>query len=438
MIVMKRSLSRRTVLRGIGAAVSLPLLDAMVPALSAASRTAAKPVMRLGFLYVPNGFYLPNLHPKGAGGKDFELTPILKPLEPLRDKLVAITGLSNELANAANGGAPHTRCHASWLSGIMPNTWSGENAKTIDQYAADKLGADTPLRSLELTTDKTFGEGGGILENSTSWRTATQPLPHERNPRTVFERLFGEGGTAAERLERMRTSRSILDGVLDDWTRLQHRIGAGDRVVVGDYLDSVRDVEQRIQRAERQSASSDMPQTDMPAGVPEAFDDHIKLLLDLVVLGYQADITRVSCTQIARESSYRTYPEIGVPEGHHTVSHHMQGDPHLVAQNTKINAYHVSLVAYLAQKMHATQDGDGTLLDHAILMHGSGMGDGDKHTPINLAATLVGGGCGQLEGGRHLVYPMNTPAMNLGLSLLDKVGVELDRLADSTGRLAGV
>ncbi len=176
----------------------------------------------------------------------------------------------------------------------------------------------------------------------------------------------------------------------------------------------------------------------MPAGVPEKFDDHIRLLLDLVVLGYQADVTRVSCTQIARESSYRTYPEIGVPEGHHTVSHHMQGDPQLVAQNTKINAYHMSLVAYLAQKMQATPDGDGTLLDHAILMHGSGMGDGDKHTPINLAVTLVGGGCGQLEGGRHLVYPMNTPAMNLGLSLLDKVGVELDRLADSTGRLAGV
>ncbi len=432
MIVTKQSLNRRTVLRGMSAALSLPLLDAMVPALSA----AAKPVMRLGFVYVPNGFYLPSFHPEGQGGKDFQLTPILRPLEPLRDRMVVISGLSNELANAANGGAPHTRCHASWLSGIMPN--GGRNAKTIDQHAADKLGADTPLRSLELTTDKTFGEGGGSLDNSTSWRTPTQPLPHERNPRIVFERLFGEGGTSSERLQRMRTSRSILDAVLGDWNRLQQRIGPGDRVVVGDYLDSVRDVEQRIQRAERQGASSELPQTDMPTGVPEAFDDHVKLLLDLVVLGYQADITRVSCTQIARESSFRTYPEIGVPDAHHTVSHHMQGDPYLAGQNTKINAYHMSLFAYLAQKMQATRDGDGTLLDHAVLMHGSGMGDGDKHTPINLAITLVGGGCGQLEGGRHLVYPIHTPAMNLGLSLLDKVDVELERLADSTGRLAGV
>ena len=250
--------------------------------------------------------------------------------------------------------------------------------------------------------------------------------------------MFGEGGTKEERIEEMRTDRGILDAVLGDWNSLQQRVGPSDRLVVSDYLDSVRDVEQRIQRTEKRNANSDLPQVEMPTGVPDAFDDHVKLLLDLLHLAYQAEITRVSCTQIGRESSYRTYPEIGVPDAHHLVSHHMQGEPYLATQNTKINAYHMSLVAYLVEKMQNTPDGDGTLLDHAILMHGSGMGDGDKHTPINLAVTLVGGGCGKLEGGRHLVYPMNTPAMNLGLSLLDKVGVELDQLGDSTGRLVDI
>ena len=437
MIVTKKFMDRRTVLRGMGASLALPVLDAMVPALSAASTTAAKPVMRLGFAYVPNGFYLPHFHPAGEGGRLFELTPILQPMEPFRDKMVVISGLSNQLANAANGGAPHTRCHTSWLTGLMPQG-RGALAKTYDQYAADTLGADTPLRSLELTTEKTFAGGGGIYENSTSWRSATQPLPHENNPRVVFERLFGQGGTPAERLEKMRTSRSILDAVLGDWDRLQQRIGASDRHVVSDYLDSVREVEQRIQRTEERNADSELPEVDQPRGVPEAYDDHIKLLLDLLVLAYQADITRVSCTQFARETSYRTYPEIGAPEAHHTVSHHMQGQADLVQQNTRINVYHMSLFRYLAEKMQDTSDGDGTLLDHAILMHGSGLGDGDKHTPVNLAVTLVGGGCGTLVGGRHLVYPMHTPGMNLGLSLLDKVGVEVRdlMLADSTGPLA--
>ena len=432
MMITKKSLSRRTMLRGMGATVALPLLDAMVPALSAASTAAEKPPMRLAFAYVPNGFYLPHFHPAGQGGTDFELSPILKPMEPLRDKLVVITGLSNAIANAADGGGPHERGHASWLTGQMYHGM--RNAKTLDQYAADKLGADTPLRSLELTTE---GEGGGSINNSTSWRSATQPLPHIQNPRIVFERLFGEGGTAEERLDRLRTSRSVLDVVLGDWGRLQQQIGPSDRVAVSDYLDSVRDVEQRIERAVLQSASADIP-FDIPSGIPDTFDEHIRLLFDLVVIAYQADITRVSCTQISRESSYREYPWIGVPEAHHVVSHHMQGEPSLTKQNDKVNAYHMSLTAEFAQKLRAIKEGDGTLLDHTIIMHGSGLGDGDKHTPMNLAVTLVGGGCGQLEGGRHHVYPMNTPMMNLGLSLLDKVGVELDSLADSTGRLAGV
>jgi hypothetical protein len=434
MVVTKKALSRRTVLRGMGAAVSLPLLDAMVPALSAGSKTAG-PAMRLAFLYVPNGFFLPNIHPEGAGGKNFALSPILKPMEPFRNQLVSITGLSNMIANAANGGAPHTRCHTSWLTGQMPGA-RGTLAKTVDQFAADVLGKETPLRSIELTSERTFADGGGIYDNSTSWRSATQPNPHESNPRVVFERLFGEGGTAAERLEAMRTNKSLLDSVLGDWDRLNGRISHTDKAVVGDYLDSVRDVERRIQLTEKKNADSLLPQIDQPGGIPEAYDDHMKLLLDLLALAYQADITRVSVTQLARETSYRTYPEIGVPEAHHTVSHHMQGVPELVKQNTKINTYHMSLVAYLAKKLQDTKDGDGTLLDRAIIMHGSGLGDGDKHTPVNLAVTLVGGGCGKLEGNRHLVYPMNTPAMNLGLSLLDKVGARVDRIADSTGPLS--
>jgi len=439
MVITKMALPRRTFLRGMGAAIALPFLDSMVPAL----RAAAPSAKRLGFFYVPNGMYLPNFHPTGPV-KGFEYTPVLKSLEPFRDQVTIVSGLSNlGVVSPNEGGGVHTRAHAGWLNGVLPKRTEGADitaGKTIDQYAADKLGADTPLRSLELTTESSFQVGNCengyscAYLNSTSWRTPSTPLPHERDPRVVFQRMFGDGGSVGARMEHMRRDRSILDSVSDSFTRLEKRLGVSDRRSVNDYLGSIREVELRIQKAEANNESTPLPTVAQPAGVPEEFDEHATLLLDLLLLGYQADITRVSCTQIARESSQRSYPWIGVPEPHHPVSHH-QNDPHNIQQKTKIDAYHLSLVGRLVEKMSQTPDGDGTLLDHSILVYGAGMGDGDHHTPVDLPVVLIGGGAGALQGGRHLKYELNTPFMNLGVTLLDKLGVEVDKIADSTGHL---
>ena len=445
MIVTKKALPRRTVLRGIGATVALPFLDAMAPALTATARTAANPLPRLGFVYAPNGMFLPNFHPVGAGGRGFEMSPILKPLEPYREQMVVVSGLSNRgLVSTNEGGGVHTRAHGGWLSGVLPKRTEGadiEAGKTIDQYAADTLGADTSLRSLELTTESNFTVGNCengyscTYQNSTSWRTATTPLPHERDPRVVFQRLFGDGGSVEARLAQMQTDRSILDSVTESIGRLERRLGLRDRTSVEEYLDAVREIERRIQRAEQSNATTPLPTVEQPSGVPDDYDEHVSLLFEMLVLAYQADVTRVSCTQMARELSGRTYPNIGVPEAHHSVSHH-QLDPHNIEQYTKINTHQMSLFAGMVERMHNTPDGDGTLLDHTILLYGTGMGDGDHHTPYNLPVTLVGGGCGQLAGGRHMVYELDTPFMNLGVTLLDKVGARVDRVSDSTGRLA--
>ena len=444
MIITKKALPRRTILRGLGATIALPFLDAMAPALTATARSAANPVPRLGFFYVPNGMFLPNFHPKGPGGKNFELSPTLTPLEPFRDQLVVLSGLSNRGVVSPNeGGGVHTRAHGGWLSGILPKRTEGADllaGKTIDQYAADKLGAETSLRSLELTTDTNFRVGNCengyscAYVNSTSWLTSTTPLPHERDPRVVFQRMFGDGGSIEARLAQMKTDQSILDSVTDSIGRLEKRLGLRDRTTVEEFLDTVRGIEQRIQRTEQNAAIAPLPDLDQPAGVPDEYEDHVTLLHDLLVLAYQADVTRVSCMQMSRELSGRAYPEIGVPEGHHTVSHH-QLDPHNMEQYTKINTYHMTLFARLLEKLRATPDGDGTLLDHSIMLWGAAMGDGDHHTPYDLPITLVGGGCGTLEGNRHLKYEMHTPFMNMGLSLLDKLDVPLDTLSDSTGRL---
>ena len=444
MIITKKALPRRTILRGLGATIALPFLDAMAPALTATARSAANPVPRLGFFYVPNGMFLPNFHPKGPGGKNFELSPTLTPLEPFRDQLVVLSGLSNRGVVSPNeGGGVHTRAHGGWLSGVLPKRTEGADllaGKTIDQYAADKLGAETSLRSLELTTDTNFRVGNCengyscAYVNSTSWLTSTTPLPHERDPRVVFQRMFGDGGSIEARLAQMKTDQSILDSVTDSIGRLEKRLGLRDRTTVEEFLDTVRGIEQRIQRTEQNAALAPLPDLDQPAGVPDEYEDHVTLLHDLLVLAYQADVTRVSCMQMSRELSGRSYPEIGVPEGHHTVSHH-QLDPHNMEQYTKINTYHMTLFARLLEKLRATPDGDGTLLDHSIMLWGAAMGDGDHHTPYDLPITLVGGGCGTLEGNRHLKYEMHTPFMNMGLSLLDKLDVHLDTLSDSTGRL---
>ena len=445
--ITKKALPRRTVLRGMGSLVALPLLGAMVPALTATGRTAASPISRLGFFYAPNGMFLPNFHPTGNGGRDYKITRILGPLKDYREQMIVVSGLSNNgLVSPNEGGGVHTRAHGGWLSGVLPKRTEGadiEAGKTVDQFAADVLGKDTSLRSLELTTESNFTVGNCengyscTYQNSTSWRSPTTPLYHERDPRVVFQRLFGDGGSVEARLAQMQTDRSILDSVTDSINQLERKLGPSDRVMMEEYLDAVREIERRIQRTVQNKASGPLPTAQQPAGVPDTYEEHVDTLFEMLVLAYQADITRVSCFQMARELSGRTYPHIGVPEGHHTVSHH-QLNPHNIEQYTKINIHQVSLFSKLIDRMHNTPDGDGSLLDHSIMMYGTGMGDGDHHTPYDLPVILVGGGSGQMKGGRHIKYAMHTPFMNLGLTLLDKVGVQVDSISDSTGLLTNL
>jgi len=445
--ITKKALPRRTVLRGIGSLVALPLLGAMVPALTATGRTAAAPISRLGFFYAPNGMFLPNFHPAGNGGRDYKITRILTPLKDYREQMTVVSGLSNNgLVSPNEGGGVHTRAHGGWLSGVLPKRTEGadiEAGKTVDQFAADVLGKNTSLRSLELTTDSNFTVGNCengyscTYQNSTSWRSPTTPLYHERDPRVVFQRLFGNGGSVEARLAQMQTDRSILDSVTDSINQLERKLGPSDRIVMEEYLNAVREIERRIQRTVQNNASGPLPTAQQPAGLPDTYEEHVDTLFEMLVLAYQADITRVSCFQMARELSGRTYPHIGVPEGHHTVSHH-QLNPHNIEQYTKINIHQVSLFSKLIERMHNTPDGDGSLLDHSIMMYGTGMGDGDHHTPYDLPVILVGGGSGQMKGGQHIRYAMHTPFMNLGLTLLDKVGVQVDSISDSTGLLTNL
>lgn len=447
MFITKKALPRRTVLRGMGSLVALPLLGAMVPALTATGRTAAAPISRLGFFYAPNGMFLPNFHPTGNGGRDYKITRILSPLKDYREQMIVVSGLSNNgLVSPNEGGGVHTRAHGGWLSGVLPKRTEGadiEAGKTVDQFAADKLGKDTSLRSLELTTESNFTVGNCengyscTYQNSTSWRSPTTPLYHERDPRVVFQRLFGDGGSVEARLAQMKADRSILDSVTDSINQLERKLGPSDRVMMEEYLDAVREIERRIQRTVQNNASGPLPTAQQPTGLPDTYEEHVDTLFEMLVLAYQADITRVSCFQMARELSGRTYPNIGVPEGHHTVSHH-QLNPHNIEQYTKINTHQVSLFSKLIDRMHNTPDGDGSLLDHSIMMYGTGMGDGDHHTPYDLPVILVGGGSGQMKGGRHIRYAMHTPFMNLGLTLLDKVGVQVDSISDSTGLLTNL
>jgi Protein of unknown function (DUF1552) len=443
MMITKKHLPRRTFLRGvIGGAIALPLLDSMIPALTAATKTAASPKTRLGFMYVPHGAVMDKWTPatEGAG---FEFTPILKPLEPFRNQLVVFTGLANKAAESqGDGGGDHARSAPSYLSGIHPLRTEGEDVRagtTIDQIYAQKMGQDTPLPSLELGTEDTGLVGvcdvgySCAYMNSIAWRTPTQPLPMEINPRVVFERLFGDGSNAADRLARKQEDRSILDSITGEVAHLQTGLGTRDRSKISDYLDNIREIERRIQMAEkRASLNVQVPET--PIGVPDSFDEHAKLMYELQVLAFQAEITRVSTFMIARDLSQRTFPQIGVPEPHHSVSHH-GNNPVMIAKLEKINIYHATLFAYFLERLRATPDGDGNLLDHSMIMYGSSMSNPNEHNHFPLPLLVAGGASGKLEGGRHLKFPERTPMSNLLLGLLEKAGIEKGSLGDSTGML---
>ena len=446
MIITKRSLPRRTFLRGVGATVALPWLDAMVPALSALSattRAAAAPARRLAFVYIPNGAYHAAWTPEGTGA-GFEFSPSLRPLEPFRSQVVVVSNLAHrQLESLGDGGGDHSRASAGWLSGVHAKRTEGADFAvgiTADQIAAKEIGQTTPLASMELALDAADIVGhcdagySCAYMNTISWRTPSTPNPMERNPRAVFERLFGAGDSAADRVREMQMDRSLLDSVTEEVRQLQQVLGAGDHRRVDEYLEAIRDTERRIQRTEQYNSTQEIAVPGRPIGVPEDFDTHAKLMIDLQVLAYQADLTRVITFAFGRESSYRTFPEIGVTDPHHALSHHQNNDQKL-ANLAKVNTYHVQTFAYYLDKLRATADGDGTLLDHTLLLYGSGMSDGNLHNHSPLPLLMAGGAAGRLKGGRHLRYPAETPMTNLLLSMLDMVGVRTERLGDSTGRL---
>ena len=436
MMISKKALPRRTFLRGVGATVALPLLDAMVPSMTALANTAARPVRRLGFVYIPMGSNIAMWTPPGEG-KLAQLSPSLGPLAPVRDQLTVVSNL--ELRNAYPG--THATSNASFLSAARAK-WTESTdyylGTTVDQIAARQIGQETRLPSLELAMDLLDMVGqcdngyACVYQNNLSWSSPTSPLPPEAHPRMVFERLFGEGGTAAQRRAALGRRASLLDWVRDDIARLQRELGPGDRARVGEYLETVREVERRIQRAEAETESNALPDLDRPIGVPAAYEDHAKLMFDLQVLAMQADITRVITFQLARETSTRTYPEVGVPEPHHPLTHH-GNNPEKIAKVAKINAFHVSLFAGFLEKLKSTPDGSGSLLDHTLYLYGSGMGNPNVHDHTNLPILVAGGAAGSMQGGRHIKYDEPTPLANLHLTLLEKAGIHLDSFSDSQG-----
>jgi Protein of unknown function (DUF1552). len=438
MIITRKALPRRTFLRGLGATVALPLLDAMVPAMTAQTATPANPVRRLGFVYMPMGAHLPEWTPPGSG-RLTELSPSLRSLAPVVDYITVITNL--ELKNAYPG--THATSNAAFLSAAKAK-WTESSdyylGTTVDQIAAQHLGRDTRLPSLELAMDllMTVGQCDNgyacVYQNNLSWSSPTTPLPAEAHPRVVFERLFGDGGSAADRRADLRENASLLDWVREDIARLQREIGPSDRVRVNQYLDTVREVERRIQKAEAAAEENPLPDLERPVGVPAAYADHARLMFDLQVLALQGDVTRIITFQLARETSNRTYPEIGVSEPHHPLTHN-GGDPEKLAKVAKINAFHVSLFAEFLEKLKATLDGDGSLLDHSLWLYGSGMGNPDVHDHTNLPILVAGAAGGKLKGGRHIRYQEPKPLANLHLTLLDKVGVRLDSFQDSDGKI---
>ena len=438
MMMRKKALPRRTFLRGMGITLGLPLLDAMVPAATPLAKTPANPVRRLGFVFMPMGCDITRWTPPGQKTLD-ELSPILSSLDPVKEYVTVITNL--ELQNAYPG--THATSNAAFLSAAKAKPTESSDyylGTTVDQVAAKQIGQETQQPSLEMSMDllQTVGQCDNgyacAYQNNLSWSSPTTPLPAEAHPRIVFESLFGEGGSVADRKAALRKRASLLDWFGEDIARLEQELGPADRVRVSHYLETVREVERRIQKAESDAADNPMPDLDRPLGVPAAYADHARLMFELQVLALQGDVTRVITFQLARETSNRTYPEIGVPDPHHPLSHH-GNDPEKIARMAKINQFHVSLFAEFLGKLKSTPEGNGSLLDHSLYLYGSGMGNPNVHDHKNLPILVAGGAAGGLKAGRHIKFEKPTPLANLHLTLLDKVGVRLDSFADSQGKI---
>ena len=440
MIISKKAIPRRTVLRGLGSMLALPLLDSMMPALSAMQKTAAKPINRFGVMYVPNGMIMKNYLPLTEGAA-YELTPTLSALAPFREQVLVVSGLECIPTPGRPGGA-HAKASTRFLTDVSPplsETWLDAGI-SMDQILAQETGRETQVASLELAIES--GETAGACDtgfacpytNTISWKSKNTPLPTQNDPRVIFERLFGDSTSTdpKARLVRLRQRRSVLDSVSEEVAGLQGVLPQTDRTKLAEYLDAIRGVEQRIQVAEQQS-DRELPLVDHPAGIPSSWEDHLNLMFDLQVLAFQCDLTRVITLMVGHEHSGMTYPQIGVPDAHHPISHHQQ-EPDKVAKVAKINAYHVQMFARFLEKLRSTRDGDGTLLDHATIMYGAGMADSNSHSPIDIPLILAGGGTGNLKGGRHIRFK-NTPLANLHLTLLDQLGVHCDQIGDSTGRI---
>jgi len=434
--ITRRALSRRALLRGAGAAIALPLLTSMVPALTAADQTPAKPVKRLGFVFIPMGADMSRWTPKATGALG-ELPFILAPLEPVKQHLNVFTNFELALANPGS----HATSNSAFLSAARAKLTESNDyflGTTVDQLAAQHLGRHTQLPSLELAMDMLQVSGqcdngyACVYQNNLSWSSPTSPLPAEAHPRLVFEQLFGDGGNKTERQAALRTRASLLDFIKSDLASLERELGAADRAKVGQYLETVREIERRIQKAEADVAHAPMTDLDRPVGVPNAYADHARLMFDLQVLAWQADVTRVISFQLARETSNRTYPETGVNDPHHPLSHH-GNDADKIARLSKINRFHVSLFGEFLEKLAKTPDGAGSLLDHSLVLYGSGMGNPNVHDHYNLPILLAGGGGCGVRGGRHIRYDQPTPLANLHLTLLDQIGARRDAFSDSSG-----
>ena len=446
MIITKKALHRRSFLRGMGATLALPFLDAMMPAMAGTRvASAVAPATRLGFVYIPNGV-IPKAWLPTATGTGYEMPSTMSPLEPFREHMLVLSNLmQNSGRSLGDGAGDHARAGASWLTGVHPKKTEGSGIHSgisADQIAAKEFSKNTQLASLEIGLEEPNLAGGCdsgyscAYTNTISWRTAITPNPMEVNPRTVFERLFGDGETTdpASRLKRIQEDRSILDFIRTDVSRLEPALGARDKSKLDEYLDSIRDIERRIQKAEEQSASMKLPVMERPTGIPDEFEAHSKLMSDLMVIAFQTDMTRVISFMMAREGSNRSYRSIGISDGHHSVTHH-QNDPEKIAKTMKIDQLHVQMLAYLLDRLKNTPDGDGSLLDHSMILFGSSISDGNAHTHHDLPLVLAGGGNGKVKGGRHIRYAPETPMNNLLLSMLDKAGVPCETLGDATGKL---